>query len=341
MENYYFGTLSKKEQQLYGQIREGLSSYLPSFRVSSVDVHVLTRIFELVRLDDPWLFYASDFQFAYCIDSSACDFYPKYYMSRKSAVEMASAVRTRLKRLCSPAVEKNEAVREQLIHDFICTGVRYDKLKKQYSHEIAGPLTLGTAVCEGIAKTVKAMCDYLGIWCIVVLSDADPSGGIKYRHAWNILRINGKYCHLDATFDCSLSHHGHVRYDYYNISDSAVFRDHEASIYPVPCCSADDESYYMKKKMVFSDLPKLEERLKQKAQKRTSFTFQLRDELLNNMTAEQMIGIIDGISGNCGCISFIGGNWKQGVLSVRFSEQAEERERKSPELEDKELLEIE
>ena len=33
--------------------------------------------------------------------------------------------------------------------------MKYDKLKKEYSHEIIGALGNGVAVCEGIAKAVK------------------------------------------------------------------------------------------------------------------------------------------------------------------------------------------
>ena len=65
----------------------------------------------------------------------------------------------------------------------------YDKLKKPYSHEIIGPLGHGVGVCEGIAKSVKVLCDALGIWCIIVISEANPEKKIKYRHAWNIVKI--------------------------------------------------------------------------------------------------------------------------------------------------------
>ena len=54
-------------------------------------------------------------------------------------------------------------------------------------------------------RQVKILCDELGIWCIVALSDANPDKGIKYRHAWNVIRIDGKYYHLDVTFDNTLS----------------------------------------------------------------------------------------------------------------------------------------
>ena len=46
----------------------------------------------------------------------------------------------------------------------------------------------------------------------------NPEKGIKYRHTWNIVKINGTYYHLDATFDNTLGKHSfgakEIRYDY-------------------------------------------------------------------------------------------------------------------------------
>ena len=127
----------------------------------------------------------------------------------------------------------NEGEKERYVHDFICRNVRYDKLKKPYSHEILGPLGQGVGVCEGIAKAVKCLCDRLGVWCIVALAENNPDKGIKYRHAWNVVRLGDAYYHLDATFDNSLGSAELVRYDYFNLDDRRLFRDHEALVYPV------------------------------------------------------------------------------------------------------------
>lgn len=62
---------------------------------------------------------------------------------------------------------------ERAIHDFIVENVRYDKLEKPYSHEVIGPLTNGVGVCEGMAKTVKLLCDGLGLPCMIAVSDRD------------------------------------------------------------------------------------------------------------------------------------------------------------------------
>ena len=87
--------------------------------------------------------------------------------------------------------------------------IHYDKLKKSYSHGIimAGCLGQGVGVCEGIAKSVKVLCDALGIWCMIAICGNNPEKGIKYRHTWNIVKINGTYYHLDATFDNTLGKH--------------------------------------------------------------------------------------------------------------------------------------
>lgn len=137
--------------------------------------------------------------------------------------------------------------KEKYIHDFICENITYDKLKKPYSHEIIGPLGQGVGVCEGIAKSVKVLCDALGVWCVIAICGNNPEKGIKYRHTWNIVRIGGQYYHLDATFDNTLGKHqgnaeapGEIRYDYFNLGDKAVFRDHEPLIAPAPGCPDND-----------------------------------------------------------------------------------------------------
>ncbi|MFR4782200.1 MAG: hypothetical protein ACLUAR_04510 [Pilosibacter sp.] len=57
-----------------------------------------------------------------------------------------------------------------------------------------------SASARAIAKSVKVLCDALGIWCMIALCGNNPEKGIKYRHTWNIVRIGGTVlspgCHL-------------------------------------------------------------------------------------------------------------------------------------------------
>ena len=82
-------------------------------------------------------------------------------------------------------------------------------------------------VCEGIAKSVKVLCDALGIWCMIAICGNNPEKGIKYRHTWNIVKIGGQFYHLDVTFDNTLGKHSlagqELRYDYFNLEDKKDF----------------------------------------------------------------------------------------------------------------------
>lgn len=95
---------------------------------------------------------------------------------------------------------------------------------------------------------MKLFCDRLNIECMVVICGEDPEHGNPYRHAWNILKIQGVYYHLDVTFDLTLSRYGAFRFDYFNLDDKQMFKDHRPLIYPAPACTKGDVFYYKEEK---------------------------------------------------------------------------------------------
>lgn len=85
---------------------------------------------------------------------------------------------------------------------------------------------------------------------MIALCGNNPEKGIKYRHTWNIVKIGGVTYHLDATFDNTLGKDnitGEIRYDYFNLPDKQIFRDHEPLIAPAPACTDGDRFYYKEK----------------------------------------------------------------------------------------------
>ena len=252
MEPYYYNQMSKAQRTAYHAMKTGLVSLAPSFPVPRLENHELSDIFFKLRLDCPEIFYAVGFHYRFFPDSGNVEMIPEYLFEKGKIKEHQKAMKARVEKLCRPAQSLAERDKEQYIHDFICTHVHYDKLKKPYSHEILGPLGQGVGVCEGIAKAVKCLCDRLGVWCIVALAENNPDKGIKYRHAWNVVRLGDAYYHLDATFDNSLGSAELVRYDYFNLDDRRLFRDHEALVYPVPACADGGRFYYREAKLSFT-----------------------------------------------------------------------------------------
>jgi hypothetical protein len=196
--------------------------------------------------------------------------------------------------------------------------VRYDKLKRPYSHEIRGPLSQGVSVCEGIAKAVKALCDALGVWCIVAICGNNPDKGIKSRHTWNIVRLNGRYYHMDATFDNSLGKGGPIRYDYFCLDDTALFRDHEPVLYPVPVCDDSSRSWYRMKKLAFTKEEDVRKRCLQAIRKKQPLIYQWRGDYLTRERLIRLCALMEEAAGSKGCHAQVRLNWPQAVLEVTF-----------------------
>ena len=208
--------------------------------------------------------------------------------------------------------------KELYIHDMICSTVRYDKLKKPYSHEIIGPLGQGVGVCEGIAKSVKILCDALGIWCIIAISEANPEKQIKYRHAWNVVRIGGVYVHLDATFDNSLSRGDMVRHDYFNLDDRSLFRDHEPALYGIPPCTDGNRFYYREKKCSFTKTEEVAKRAAQAVKKGRELIFHWRGGYLTREVLKELLTLMEQAAAQRGKHAAVSLNWPQAVLQVSF-----------------------
>ena len=245
-----------------------------------------------------------------------------YLFDKSKILSHRQAISARVQRLVREAAKLDEMGKIKWLHDFICENVRYDKLKKAYSHEIIGPLGQGVGVCEGIAKSVKVLCDALGIWCMIAISDAAPDKGIKYRHAWNIVRLGGKYYHLDVTFDNSLGHDGIIRYDYYNLDDQHLLRDHQPLLYPAPACTDSTRAYYREKKLSFTKTEEVVKRAGQAIRKGSTLVFHWRGGHLTRQILAELLELLEQEAQKKGRHARISINWPQAVLQLSFPQEA-------------------
>lgn len=318
---YYYNQLSKPLRAVYDALLGGFRALATSIRIAFVSETVLSDIYLRLKLDEPLIFYVTGYRCRYMPGAEHLELLPEYLFDKGRIQTHRQAVQARLQRLVRPLAGKSPAEQELAIHDFILQNVRYDKLKKPYSHEILGPLTQGVGVCEGIAKTVKALCDAAGLWCIVALCEANPEKGIRYRHAWNIVQLGGQYYHLDATFDNSLQC-GAVRYDYFNLDDSHIFRDHEPLVLPAPACT-DGRAFYYRS----VSLTKLEDVEKRAAQalrkKQPTFLFHWRGGGLNRELLLQLQAIAARLAQEKGLQASSSVNVPQAVLQFRFTDAAQ------------------
>lgn len=322
-EIYYYKQLNKQQQAIYYALLKGIQNLEEEFIIPKCEKEELYDIFFRMRLDHPEIFWATGFRYKYYNDSPNLIFVPEYLFKKNKIQEHQKAMSARIEKLVRPALKLSEWEKEKYVHDFICENVYYDKLKKPYSHEIIGPLGQGVGVCEGIAKTVKVLMDALGIWCMIALCGNNPEKGIKYRHTWNIIKIGGNFYHLDATFDNTLSckdSHSEIRYDYFNLSDKQIFRDHEPLIAPAPKCVDGDHFFYKEKKMSFTKEEEVYKRSLQSAKKGKSLTFQWRGGYLTREVMGKLLELIRKAGQEKNKTAKVQLNWPQAVIRVSYQE---------------------
>ena len=318
MEAYYYQRMTKPRQAAYHAMKTGFAALSPAFPVPRLDNRELSDIFFQLRLDCPEIFYVTGFTYRFYPGADHVELIPEYLFEKSKIKEHQKALSARVEKLARPAITMAPLEKERYIHDFICQNVRYDKLKKPYSHEIIGPLGQGVGVCEGIAKSVKILCDALGLWCVIAISEANPEAGIKYRHAWNILKLDGQYVHLDATFDNSLGHDGVIRYDYFNLDDNRLFRDHQPVVYPVPACGKGDQFYYRTAKLSFTKIEDVVKRAQMSIRKDLPFVFHWRGGPLTREVLVELVQALEEAAQKRGRHAAVSFNRPQAVLQVRF-----------------------
>ena len=115
---------------------------------------------------------------------------------------------------------KTDYQKIKAIYDYICENVSYDYTNLDddtyiQKYTAYGALIDKAAVCQGYASLFYRMALDAGVDARVISGDA---GG---PHAWNVVRLNGKYYNLDSTWDA-----GRENYSYF-LKSMKAFSDHE------------------------------------------------------------------------------------------------------------------
>jgi len=156
-----------------------------------------------------------------------------------------------------------------------------------------------------------------------------------------VVKIDGQYFHLDATFDNSLGQDGIIRYDYFNLDDSKVFRDHQPVIYQIPGCTQSDKFYYKENKLSFTKIEDVCKRAQMSIRKDLPFIFHWRGGHFTRDVLQELVKALEETAQKKGKHAVVSFNFPQAVLCARFpaelpneslqEEEANEGERYSEE----------
>ena len=111
-----------------------------------------------------------------------------------------------------------------------------------------------------------------------------------------------------------------IRYDYFNLDDKNIFRDHEPLIAPAPACTDGDHFYYKEKKMSFTKTEDVYKRSLQAAKKGKMLTFHWRGGYLTKEVLKELLELIRKAGDEKDKTAMVSINWPQAVLRVQYAD---------------------
>ena len=192
-------------------------------KIFSEDIEALS--YEITAIDDPDTSDDIDYLEG-CINrfeaewkgdsrQTTIEFRMTYNESASQLAKVNARIPQVLKRLGVDGATDYEKVK--LIHDFIVNNTTYDSSYRIYS--AYGALINKKAVCQGYALLAYKMLTEAGVPCRYVYGTA---GG---DHAWNIVKLDGKWYHMDVTWDDPIGE-PRLIYDYFLVGSDRMNKDH-------------------------------------------------------------------------------------------------------------------
>lgn len=150
--------------------------------------------------------------------------------------EQIIAIDTEVDRIMKLIVNPNDSDYDKIktIHDYIINTTKYDETEDdEYSSSLAyGTLFEHYARCNGYTDTMAIFLTKLGIKNYKVATTQEDISYESTGHVWNAVYLEGKWLHLDLTWDDPVSSDGtdYLYHKYFLVTTDEMFKADEGSV---------------------------------------------------------------------------------------------------------------
>lgn len=223
-----------------------------------VEETLFDNIFRIMGDECPELFqvdYSSSFKVLRDRDGNYTKCWIPYRFTQGKYQDMRGACEEVISGFIRATAGRSDCEKEKYVFDEIVSRDQYD-VNAQYADTAYGALVDRRAKCDGFSYALKWAMESMGIQCLYV--SGDPTAGQELGHAWNIIRLGGRYYRVDLTVSVPMpgqETYGFegIRYIAFNVSDGmAAEEDTQYAIRPVysyfapvPACTRVDMNHYV------------------------------------------------------------------------------------------------
>lgn len=270
-DRYVYQTLSEQSRHTYDQMLTALMNMQDSVRLSTQDQEEVQNCYEAICADYGEIFWVESCStrivslFGFPVTMY---FDVNYTLTPQQVGQYQAQMMPKINEYlallddCGSDYEKTELLYKKLIDE-----VGYD-LESENNQNILSVFLGGSTVCQGYACAVQYLLQRAGIQCAIVTGTARGEA-----HAWNLVRLDGDYYYLDATWgnasyraseELGDTAFDGVNFAYLNLTTEELFRTHEPRVtFELPVCESTTDSYFVKHGLYFDrwDVDAVGERL--------------------------------------------------------------------------------
>ena len=250
-EKYAYGQLDAIEQTVYDEMLSTILNHEEKISLSTTDTDIMNRAYSAVCSDYGGLFWVNGYVFTrYKKGEELVDleFSPKYTMTE----EVRRQTQERIDRVVEEwfagiSINDTDYEKAKYIYETLALKTEYVEDAKD-SQNIISVFLRKQTVCQGYACAVQYLLEQLGVQSIIVSGKA-----LGQPHAWNLLRLDGEYYYMDATW----GNNGYrnkegvetsfIDYNYMAMTTAEMQMGHEPDMdINLPECTAVLNNYYIK-----------------------------------------------------------------------------------------------
>ncbi|WWR14864.1 transglutaminase domain-containing protein [Lachnospiraceae bacterium JLR.KK008] len=261
---YDYQQLSKEEQKLYEIILDGLLRSASDVPIPETEEDVFEKVFQCVINDHPEIFYVDGYTFIKYTKGEIVTgnaFSGSYIYDPQEIAQRKEQIEEKVSEILDgvPAAG-SEYDKVKYVYEYLITHTEYVQGAED-NQNICSVFLGGKSVCQGYAKAAQYLFDRIGIYSVFVSGRVESGED----HAWNIVRVDGDYYHIDTTWgDASYVADGpgsgydgklpEINYEYLCVPDRQLFRTHTiGSVVPVPECNSMTANYYVREGAYFTE----------------------------------------------------------------------------------------
>ena len=270
---FYYDRLSEPLRNAYDRALEAILAHKDTFQADVLsDPDVIKKVLRCITYDHPEIFWFSlNNTFRYTTEGSVTI---RYCISKEEADALNRKMKPEIDKYLEGITDTmSEYDKALYLYISLINCVDYDgialiKERKNGGPEsgeidnlrnICGVFLSEKTVCEGYARAYQYLVQQCGIECAECTGVTKPdeeTGDPGEPHAWNILKLDGDYYHLDATWDdrsntLQKEKRRDIGYNYFCITTEEILRTRNIDVpVDVPECKATKCNYYYHNQLV-------------------------------------------------------------------------------------------